>query len=189
MIKRYGWIVIVIIVFVLVYRQSQPEAEVENAVVTEEEQVPAESEGNMSEDEIVVDVKGAVVRPGVYAMEEGTRVDDVITEAGGMTEEADPHSVNLAQILQDEMVVLVAGTPEDGEAGSRSSGMDNGKIRINQASMEEIQTLNGIGPSKAESIMKYREEHGPFGSVEELLDVPGIGEKTLDQLKEFITVP
>lgn len=189
MIKRYGWIGMVVLLLVLVYRQVQPDADVENTVVTEEEQVQVMAEGEVSSEEIVVDVKGEVLRPGVYSMKGGARVDDVIAKAGGMTKEADPRSVNLAQVLQDEMVVLVTEAAAEGEDTSQSSSMDTARIRVNQASMEEIQTLNGIGPSKAESIIKYREEHGPFGSVEELLDVPGIGEKTLDQLKEYIAVP
>lgn len=149
---------------------------------------------------VVVDVKGAVKRPGVYALPAGSRVVDAVNEAGGFLEEADPERINLAQPLTDGMAFRVPfkgeeEVPNDGPAAAFSSGtgISGGagmaaKININTATAAELDTLPGIGPAKAEAIIQYRTEHGPFRHVDELLEVPGIGEKTLQNLRELITV-
>lgn len=136
-----------------------------------------------------VDIKGAVSRPGVYEVMEGERVIDVIERAGGFLENADSLQVNLSQRVHDEMVIYV---PAQGETipvatfQPASSGTNNGKININTASATELQSLPGIGPQKAEAIIHYREENGPFQKVEDLMKVSGIGEKTFEKLKEHI---
>ncbi|WP_245745182.1 helix-hairpin-helix domain-containing protein [Lentibacillus persicus] len=137
---------------------------------------------------VMVDVKGEVTSPGVYEIASDSRVNDVIQMAGGFTNEADKTMVNLAQKVQDEMVILI---PETGSEASGSITQSNGdgKVRINYAEQSEIETLNGIGPSKAEAIIQYREENGLFKSEEDLLNVPGVGEKTLESLQEDIQVP
>ncbi|TCT27046.1 competence protein ComEA [Melghiribacillus thermohalophilus] len=137
---------------------------------------------------VMVDIKGEVRKPGVYQIDEDSRVKDAVELAGGLTNEADELSVNLAQKIYDEMVIIVA---KKGEAdhGSSTSGMGQGQVRINSAGKEEIETLPGIGPSKAEAIIQYREDNGPFKKLEDLLNVSGIGPKTLENIKEFIIVP
>ncbi|WP_085994411.1 helix-hairpin-helix domain-containing protein [Oceanobacillus senegalensis] len=139
---------------------------------------------------LVVDVKGAVTSPGVYEMEEGMRVNDVIQQAGGFTDSADTSQVNLAQKLMDEMVIIVPdlsdGTAPVSESNNNSN---NGKVRLNYATREEIESLNGIGPSKAQAIIQYRDENGLFHSIEDLLEISGIGEKTLEQMKDSVQVP
>jgi len=145
----------------------------------------------------LVDIKGAVKQPGVYKVETTDRVQDVISLAGGIKENADETNVNLAQKLQDEMVIYV---PYEGEEFDNSStiqhagttqtnNMNEDKVMINQATVEEIQTLNGIGPKKAEAIVSHREEHGPFETIDDLTNVSGIGEKTVDNLRDNIIVP
>lgn len=141
----------------------------------------------------IVDVKGAVVKPGVYEISMESRVNDVITLAGGFTKDADQTMVNLAQKVQDEMVIMI---PKVGEAGksnqANGSKADSGgteKVRINYASQEEIETLNGIGPSKAQAIIQYRDEHGFFKTIDDLLEVSGIGPKTVENIKEGIQIP
>lgn len=137
----------------------------------------------------IVDVKGQVKMPGVYEVEIASRVNDVIDTAGGFTKEADKTQVNLAQKVQDEMVIMI---PKEGETVVQlvGEGMDGSdKVKINQASQEEIETLSGIGPSKALTIIKYREEHGLFKTEEDLLEISGIGEKTLENIKDDIQVP
>lgn len=137
---------------------------------------------------IYIDVKGEVNEPGVYKMTEGERVQDVIKAAGGFTAEASLLSVNLAQKLTDEMVIYVKVKGEEGVDSKSYTSLDS-KLYLNQATVEHIQTLPGIGRTKASAIVRYREEHGPFRKVEDLLKVKGIGEKTLNSFKDQIQVP
>lgn len=142
-----------------------------------------------------VDIKGAVKNPGVYSAQKGERVVDLITKAGGFTENADQNQVNLAQYVEDEMVIYV---PQKGEISesitnssfstSANSSSNQGKININKANETELQTIPGIGPSKAKAIIEYREQNGPFQQIEDIQNVSGIGEKTFEKLKDFITV-
>src|SRR5699024_1630827 len=138
-------------------------------------------------DRIIVDIKGAIESPGVYEMEQGDRLVDLTHQAGGFTKQANETEIKLAQRLQDEMVIIV---PKEGETQteaqvSSSAGTNETskqQIHLNQATQDELETLNGIGPSKAQAIVDYREENGPFQSIEEVLEVSGIGEKTLASL-------
>lgn len=134
---------------------------------------------------VIVDVKGEVRSPGVYEIESDSRINDVIMLAGGFTEEADQFFVNLAQKVQDEMTIMVPKKGADDSTGQNGAT----KVKINYATVEEIETLNGIGPSKANAIIQYREEYGFFKSVDDLLNVSGIGEKTLDNIRDDIQVP
>lgn len=132
-----------------------------------------------------VDVKGEVHSPGVYQMKEGSRVEDAINRAGGLTVQGDPLSVNLALRVQDEMVVIVL---EKGE-GRLSDERLSDKVFVNQASLEELKTLSGVGEAKAKAILEYRETNGPFQNADQLLDVSGIGQKTLEGFIEDIQLP
>jgi len=141
---------------------------------------------------IVIDVKGAVLKPGVYEVPQDARVYEAIQEAGGLSEKADELSVNLASSLQDGMVVYIPikGETKENPFISQNVAEDPSqkKVNINLATSEELQTLTGIGPSKAESIISYREEQGPFTKIEDLLEVTGIGDKSFEKLREEITV-
>lgn len=148
-----------------------------------------EEEQNVPTDLVaIVDVKGAILKPGVYEMDVDARVNDVIQKAGGFSENADQTQVNLAQKVQDEMIIII---PKEGELaqGGGNTGNGSDKIRINYATQDEIESLNGIGPSKAQAIIQYRDEHGFFQTTEDLLEVSGIGEKTLENLQDDIQVP
>lgn len=153
---------------------------------------PSEKVEKGESNELVVDVKGAVKNPGIYRLPSEARMMDAITEAGGASKEADLDRVNLAAPLSDGMAIYIPKKGEENlpipgvEAGGE--GSQGGKININTAGIDELQQLNGIGPSKAEAILRYREENGPFSTVEELTNVPGIGEKTLENLREQVTV-
>ena len=148
---------------------------------------------------VTVDVKGAVVKPGVYTLKASARVTDAIQEAGGMTEDADAKSVNLAASLSDEEVIYVAnkdenvsvlgqsGTGQVSDKGGQAVSKD-GKINLNTATSEQLQTISGIGAKRAEDIIAYRESHGGFQSVDDLKNVSGIGDKTLDKIRESIYV-
>ena len=153
------------------------------------------------ESKVTVDVKGAVANPGVYTLKASARVTDAIKAAGGMTEDADADakSVNLAASLSDEEVVYVAtkdenlsvlgqsGTGQVSDKGGQTSAKD-GKINLNTATSEELQTISGIGAKRAEDIIAYRESHGGFQSIDDLKNVSGIGEKTLDKIRESLYV-
>ncbi|GEK88021.1 competence protein ComEA [Alkalibacterium putridalgicola] len=138
---------------------------------------------------VVVDVKGAVKYPGVFSLNAEQRVIDAVEAAGGLTEEADSKTINFAQLLVDEMYVYI---PATGEETTQLSGMSENHltketiIDINSADETEMLQLDGIGPSKAAEIIKYRETNGPFKSREELVNVSGIGEKTFERIKEMI---
>jgi competence protein ComEA len=144
--------------------------------------------------ELVVDVKGAVKQPGVYRLPPGSRVEDAVKEAGGPTKQADMDRVNLAQPLTDGMALRVPAEGEEagpfaGDLATSTGGAgEAAAVNLNTATQEELQSLTGIGPAKAEAILRYREENGPFGSVDELVQVSGIGEKTLEQLRDQVTV-
>ncbi|MCS0786646.1 helix-hairpin-helix domain-containing protein [Cytobacillus firmus] len=139
------------------------------------------------------DIKGAVQKPGVYEAAEGDRVIDLLEKAGGLTDKADGTKINFALNITDEMVIYV---PEKGEIleeatvedGKASGQQDNGKINLNQANESELQTLPGIGPSKAAAIIEHRETNGPFKDVADLKLISGIGEKTFEKLKDHISV-
>nr|WP_285876645.1 helix-hairpin-helix domain-containing protein [Fictibacillus phosphorivorans] len=136
---------------------------------------------------IMVDVQGSVNRPGVYELNKGDRVIDAIKKAGGFLEEAEWRSVNQAEKVTDEMIIYVAAKGEEVQSISSDPEIETEKsLNINAADLTELQTLSGIGPSKAQSIISYREEFGPFESIEELLEVRGIGEKTIEEWKDKI---
>lgn len=146
---------------------------------------------------VFVDVKGAVNYPGVFELTDEHRIIDAIELAGGYTAEADPNLINHAQKLVDEMVIYV---PQVGEevpellelavAGSatKSGESNSGKVNLNKASEAELATLPGIGPSKAQAIIAYRDETGKFQTIDDLKKVTGIGEKTYDRLKDLIEI-
>ncbi|RYG74753.1 ComEA family DNA-binding protein [Lentibacillus lipolyticus] len=138
---------------------------------------------------LVVDVKGEVADPGVYKANPDDRVHDVIKMAGGFTRDADQTTVNLAQKVQDEMVIMVPGDTDNTNQASAMLEGGTEKVRINYADQTALEELNGIGPSKAQAIIQYREENGLFQAAEDLLAIPGIGEKTLESLKEDIQIP
>lgn len=154
-------------------------------------QTEEKNEQSKSLEKIIVDIKGNVVKPGIYEMDHDARVHEAIDLAGGFNEKAEQTAINLAQKIQDEMVIYVPaqGEVEQSQVNLSDSDSNQSKIRINSATADEIESLNGIGPSKAQAIIDYREENGLFQSVEDLLEVPGIGEKTLENLKEDIQVP
>jgi len=140
--------------------------------------------------EIVIDIKGAVQKPGVYTIHNTARVTDVIAKAGGVLPEADLTQVNLAAKIYDEMMIYVPTKGEDVSVTTaiRTDVNSTGKISINKADEAQLVTLDGIGPAKAKAIIAYREENGPYKSAEDLLSVSGIGQKTLDAIKEKIVV-
>ncbi|MGG5781506.1 helix-hairpin-helix domain-containing protein [Bacillus albus] len=154
----------------------------------EEKSKPKISDTKQQKKIIVIDMKGAVVKEGVYEMKEGERVNDAIEKAGGFLPEADRMKVNLAQMVQDQMLLYVPNKSEQVQ-GEAAVSKGEGKVQINAASKEQLEKITGIGSRKAESILKYREEHGPFQKIEDLLEIDGIGAKSLEKIKDQIIIP
>jgi competence protein ComEA len=138
---------------------------------------------------VIVHVAGAVRRPGVYRMRPNARVDDAVGRAGGATRRADLSQVNLAAKVEDGRQVLVPVKVRAGAAGPAAAPTQPGvPLNLNTATLEQLDELDGIGPATAQNILDYRDEHGGFGSVEELGDVPGIGDVRLASLREQVRV-
>jgi competence protein ComEA len=184
---------VLIVAAIILFRNREMNEQEQDFILAAEQMMPEVSEQKKVQPKIiVVDIKGAVARPGVYEIKDAARVNEVVAMAGGFTKEADQTKVNLAAKVHDEMMIYV---PARGETNIPSiddsliRSNDSNKIHINTASEEEILQLPGIGPAKAAAIIAYREEHGPFQKVEDLSNVTGIGEKTLEKIKEHIVVP
>lgn len=160
-----------------------------------------------------VDIKGEVLTPGIYSLDSNKRVIDVIEMAGGLTENADTSVINLSKKIKDEMVIIIYSKSEvkefektkekesqvqekciqkdenslKNDACISTDSKTNGKVSINTGTKEELMTLSGIGESKAQDIIKYREENGPFKNIEDIKNVSGIGESLFAKIKENIT--
>lgn len=171
--------------------------------VTEAETAPSASplpeENSTASDEsqeketLWIYVCGAVNAPGVYELPAGSRVYHAVQAAGGMLANAESRAVNQAEELSDGQQITVPtveetqeGIPLDSPAGTGISS--EGKVNINTASLEELCTLTGIGETRAQAIMEYREQNGGFCSIEELMNIDGIKEKTFEKLREEVTV-
>jgi competence protein ComEA len=137
---------------------------------------------------LVVDVAGAVRRPGLYSLRAGSRVDDAITAAGGATAKAQLSAVNLAAPVADGEQVVVPGSGAVGSAASppAAGSSPSAPLDLNSATLEELEGLPGIGPVTAQKILDYRQQHGAFHSVSELEGVPGIGPAHMAQLKGLV---
>ena len=156
---------------------------------------PAEEESSL----ICVYICGAVTDPGVYELLSGARVFEAVEAAGGLTADAAEGAVNQAALLNDGDMITIP-TAEETESAATQGGItpagsaaavsdsSSGKININTAGSEELQKIPGVGPSKAQSIIDYREEHGAFTSPEDLMKITGIKEKTYEKMKDSICV-
>jgi competence protein ComEA len=133
--------------------------------------------------DVVVDVTGAVERPGVYRLPAGSRVEDAVERAGGASAKAELEAVNRAARLADGQQVIV---PERGPAGvalAATGGEEEGPISLGTATVEQLDTIDGIGPVTAQDIVDFRDEHGGLASVDQLDQVSGIGPATMESLR------
>lgn len=163
----------------------------------ESEESPADSQTESGKDTVFVYVCGAVNSPGVYQLDSDGRVFEAIGLAGGVTGEAAPEWINQARLVTDGERIYVPSRDEadaygNGAAvpGTEAAGAaeGSGKININTAGKDELMELKGIGEAKAESILRYREEHGSFQSIEELMQIEGIKEGVFNKIKDDITI-
>ena len=176
--------------------ENKEEEQIEESNKKQKEEVP----------KVIVDIKGMVNNPGVYEVEKGKRVNDVINMAGGLTEEADTSNINLAKIVTDEMAIIIYSKEEVLEKYKKdicicdcpyiendaciieTNNSTANQININTASVEELMNLPGLGEAKAKSIIEYREKNGKFKSIENIKEVSGIGETIFEKIKDYITV-
>ena len=176
-------------------------------------EVKVEKEINKKEikiEKIKVDIKGNILNPGVYEVDVNSRVIDVVSLAGGITDNADTSSINLSKILKDEDVIIIyekgkdIKTYEEYQESIELCNKDNNDvciekmeanntennsiININEANKELLMTLTGIGESKAVKIIEYREKEGKFNTIEDIKNVEGIGDSLFEKIKNYITI-
>ena len=194
--------IILLFTFILVYNfyfENNTEAKEEIVLNTATKEVKSTKVNTF-----FVDVKGSVKKPGVYKMNENDRVIDAINIAGGLSKSANTSNINLSQKLKSEMVIYVYNDTEIKEKNNKLScdtvcqdnvievnnciQDTNDLVNINTATIEELITLDGIGASKAQSIIEYRKNNGGFKSIEELKNVSGIGESVYLKIKDKITI-
>lgn len=143
---------------------------------------------------IVVEIKGEVANPDVYEISEGSIIRDLITKAGGVTNEANIDKINRADKLRDNQLIVIPNKNELSNANTNinvskeGNTAEDGIININTASLEELQKINGVGEVKAKSIINYREKNGGFKSIDEMKNIEGIGDKTFEKMKDQITI-
>ncbi|QIT59073.1 competence protein ComEA [Enterococcus faecium] len=167
---------------------------------SEENQLP---EGNTVEEDarpkvMYTDIKGSVKEPGIYSFSSEERIYDVLKRAGGLLEEADSDRINFSAKIEDQQVLYIPAVGEEPPEHLNQSASPEGKqstadtepskININTASPSELQQIPGIGSVKAQEIIRFREENGSFQKVEDLQEISGIGEKTVEKLKNFVTI-
>ncbi|HEM5091975.1 TPA: helix-hairpin-helix domain-containing protein [Streptococcus suis] len=210
MLKEYKWQIALpavaglLMAMFLIFSQSAksdqtgltdfPQTEQTSSSQEQTEETSTEESEELSQ--LVVDVKGAVEKPGLYTLEAGARVNDAVEVAGGLTSQADPKSINLAQKLSDEAVVYVASKDENISvvtSTTASSAMSQEEkttslVNLNTATEADLQTISGIGAKRAADIIAYREANGGFKSVDDLNNVSGIGDKTMESIRPYVTV-
>lgn len=145
--------------------------------------VPVELHPPPTQMPISVHVTGSVVAPGIYDLPEGSRMADAIDAAGGFLPIADQEQINLVALVTDGEKIIIGTRSNYG-----ASGESSGRININTASLAELDTLPGIGPSTAQAIFDYRQEKGNFERIDQITNVSGIGPATYDRIKDLITV-
>lgn len=205
--KKIILVIILVIALITYYylytKNNTEEINNENLEITNNET----QEESKEEEKIVVHITGAVNKEGIVELQTGARITDAIEKAGGAKENADIKNINLATVLEDGMKVHIP-TIEETQANSENINVENnassqintgtkevasntktqGKININTATEEELDTLPGIGPSTAAKIIEYRKENGKFKNIEEIKEVSGIGDAKYEKIKELIII-
>lgn len=194
---------------VLNYEPTSSDKEIEPILSNKEE-----TKKETPKEIVKVDIKGEINKPGIYSLSSESRVIDVIEKAGGLTKNANTTVINLSKKIIDEMVIIIYSNSEvknfektkekeqqvqefciqkdqnalKNDACITENTTTSSKVSINNASLEQLQTLPGIGESKAKDIISYREQNGPFTKIEDITKVSGIGENVFTKIKDYITL-
>lgn len=191
-----GGIILFIASYFILNRQGEEEVLWETTIETSEDPISEVSITESTEQlEIMVDIKGAVKKPGVYTLSIEARLNELILLAGGFTEEAEIRQLNLAERLSDQQMIYVPNKEElefkvevAKEPDSSVSQVGDSLVNLNTADSLGLQQLPGVGPAKAQAILTFREENGPFSSVDDLLQISGFGEKTVEKLRGMVSL-
>lgn len=200
-------VVVAIGMIYFIYSKNQVDDNInlENDILVAENSTKDNSKVTSSDDEVIVHVTGSVKSPGVVKLKEGSRIEDAIEAAGGLTENADISKVNLAFVVEDGTKIRIPSSQDedigDGdvidsgsgenivvEENTTSSGKSSQIVNINRATVTELETLPGIGASLAGRIVEYRSQNGKFASVEDIKNVSGIGESKFNSIRDFISI-
>jgi len=191
MLVLIGLVVIILGTGYFMTHQKHPAAAVKNELQTETKVSAAKKEPKTPKitKEMVVDIQGAVKNPGVYRLHNDAIVQEALKMAGGVLPTADIKQINQAKKLTDQMQIFVPVVGEKGSGSSTSGGSEEKKVvNINSATVDDFKDVSGIGPKKAEKIIAFREKNGNFNQLHDLTKVSGIGEKSLESLKDQLTV-
>ena len=197
-----GIVAIGIMYFIYNKNQVKEDINIENEILVNN---VITNENNTNDDIVIIHITGSVKNPGIVKLKEGSRIEDAIEAAGGLTENADITKVNLAYVVEDGTKIKIPSASEedigdediiDSKSGDNiiieentiSSNNSTQTININKATEKEFETLPGIGPSLASKIIEYRNQNGKFGSIEDIKNVNGIGDSKYEKIKDLITV-
>ena len=201
--KKLIFPITIIILYVILFLYF--EDKINNIEIPIQEPIYIEKEEPIIEEtpkDIYIDIKGAIKKPGVYKLQENSRIIDAINIAGGLLKTANTSYTNLSKILNDSELIKIYTNEEVKKLEKETQEelpkietniteepkQENSLININTSTKEQLQTLNGIGESKANSIIDYRTQNGPFKTIEDIINVSGISETLYDKIKDFITV-
>ncbi|MBR6004270.1 MAG: helix-hairpin-helix domain-containing protein [Lachnospiraceae bacterium] len=186
--KKFSLIILIaLIIPIMACGMSEEATFYEEEIENTEEETVSEPVENEEEELIYVSILGCVQNPGVYILKKGTRMYEAINEAGGVIDDGDVSSINLVDIIKDGTQIVIK--PASAENGSETPGIGaDGKVNINAADSNVLVTIPGIGPSRAKDIISYREKNGGFQKIEDIMNIPGIKEKTFESIKDSITV-
>ena len=177
----YGVIGVLVLLFLLIPQETQGVDDTSSPTIQKEQEEVIEY--------IYVDIKGQVKNPGVYKLDQGSRLFQVINLAGGLTDDANSLLINMSILLEDQMNIYVPSIHDKEPIDViPNEEPDDFLIDINQAGATLLETLPGIGPSTAQNIIDYRNEYGYFDTIEDIMNVPNIGEATFENIKDLITV-
>lgn len=197
-----GIVVIGIMYFIYNKNQVKEDINIENEILVNN---VITNENNTNDDIVIIHITGSVKNPGIVKLKEGSRIEDAIESAGGLTENADITKVNLAYVVEDGTKIKIPSASEedigdediiDSKSGDNIIIEENAvpsnnspqTINVNKATEKEFETLPGIGPSLASKIIEYRNQNGKFESIEDIKNVNGIGDNKYEKIKDLITV-